>query len=74
MLDEGAANEKFNIVDDSEHSWMRAWPVIAKWHGDMEWSSPQDEQTASYNEVEMPLTPRGYAMPQRDIISIKSPH
>jgi hypothetical protein len=66
-LNEDAANEKFNIVDDSEFTWMRAWPEIAKWHGNMEWSAPQEEQTASYNVVEMPLIPRGYVvLPNKD--------
>lgn len=58
VLNEKAANERFNIVDDSEFTWMRAWTQIAKWHGDMEWTSSNDDESA-YGVQEMPFRPRG---------------
>ena len=59
VLDEGTANEKFNIVDDSEFSWLRAWPILAEWF-DMEWSPPAEEgNDKGYETVEMPFRPRG---------------
>lgn len=59
VLDEGTANERFNIVDGSEFSWLRAWPVIAGWFG-MEWSPPAEEANGKqYETVEMPFRPRG---------------
>ena len=58
LLNDNAANEKFNIVDDCEFTWLRAWPQIAKWHG-MEWSPPEEEQSGVYQATEMSLRPRG---------------
>lgn len=58
VLEEGTADEKFNIVDDSEFSWLKAWPVIAAWFG-LDWKPPAEEDEAEYTVVEMPLRPRG---------------
>lgn len=58
VLVDGAENERFNIVDGSEFTWMKAWPKIAEWFG-MEWEPPKEEDEAEYKTVEMPLRPRG---------------
>lgn len=58
VLDEGARNERFNIVDDSEFTWLKAWPAIARWFG-MEWQPPAEEGEGTYEVTEMPLRPRG---------------
>ena len=59
VLDKDTANERFNIVDGSDFSWLRSWPVIAEWFG-MEWSPPAEEADGNeYQTVEMPFTPRG---------------
>lgn len=59
VLEESARNERFNIVDDSEFTWLKAWPVIAGWFG-MEWLPPREEEEGEYEVAEMPLRPRGY--------------
>ena len=58
VLEESTAGERFNIVDDSEFSWLKAWPVVAGWFG-MDWSPPVEEENGKYAVVEMPLRPRG---------------
>jgi hypothetical protein len=58
VLEDGTANERFNIVDDSEFTWMSAWPVFADWFG-MSWNPPADEEDGKYVTVEMPVRPRG---------------
>ncbi|KAK3716889.1 hypothetical protein LTR37_006239 [Vermiconidia calcicola] len=59
VLEEATAGERFNIVDDSEFTWLKAWPVVAGWFG-MDWSPPAEEDEGKYEIVEMPLRPRGY--------------
>jgi hypothetical protein len=59
VLDESTANERFNIVDGSEFSWMKAWPIIANWFG-MDWTPPVEDSAEVYNVVEMPPKPRGW--------------
>ncbi|KAK5165801.1 uncharacterized protein LTR77_008724 [Saxophila tyrrhenica] len=59
VLEAGTAGERFNIVDDSEFTWMNAWPVIASWFG-IGWSPPAEEDEDEYATVEMPVRPRGY--------------
>ena len=58
VLDEGTKGESLNIVDCSDFSWLRAWPVVAGWFG-MDWRPPAEEEDAKYEMVEMPLRPRG---------------
>jgi hypothetical protein len=58
VLEQEAANERFNIVDDSEFTWMMAWPAVAKWFG-MSWSPPVEEDDDRYTTKEMPVRPRG---------------
>ena len=58
VLNEHTADGKFNIHDDSEFSWLRAWPIIARWFG-MDWSPPV-EDNSKYQVQELPLMPRGY--------------
>ena len=36
VLDDNNKDERFNIVDHSEFTWLKAWPVIARWFG-LEW-------------------------------------
>lgn len=60
VLADNTANERFNIVDTSDFSWLKAWPIIAEWFG-MEWSPPVEETgSKEYQTVEMPSRPRGY--------------
>lgn len=59
VLERSAAGELFNIVDDSEFTWLKAWPVIARWFG-MDWEGPKEENEVSWAVTEMPLRPRGY--------------
>ena len=58
VLNEEAKGERFNIVDDSEFSWLKAWPVLAGWFG-LQWKPPVEEHEGKYETVEMPLRPRG---------------
>lgn len=59
VLDEGTENERFNVVDDSEFTWGKAWPAVAEWFG-LEWRPPVgEEEEGVYESVEMPLRPRG---------------
>ena len=58
VLEDSTAGERFNIVDDSEFTWLKAWPVVASWFN-MEWKPPAEEQKAEYSSIEMPLKPRG---------------
>ncbi len=58
VLQESTAGERFNTVDDSEFTWMSAWPVIAGWL-DMPWLPPVEEGDGKYETVEMPSRPRG---------------
>ncbi|KAK3673526.1 hypothetical protein LTR78_006430 [Recurvomyces mirabilis] len=58
VLTDNTANQRFNIVDGSEFTWMAAWPRIAEWFG-IEWSPPQEDESL-YRTVEMPVRPRGY--------------
>lgn len=58
VLEDGTANEKFNIVDNSDFTWLKAWPIIAAWFG-MDWTPPVEEAGTEYEVVEMPLRPRG---------------
>ena len=58
VLEDSTAGERFNIVDDSEFTWLKAWPVIAGWFG-MEWLPPREEEDVAYATTEMPLRPRG---------------
>lgn len=60
VLEEGSQDERFNVVDGSEFTWGKAWPVVAGWFG-MEWRGPVEEGEGVYEVVEMPLRPRGYA-------------
>lgn len=56
VLDPDTANESFNIVDNFPFVWAKFWPILASWFG-LEWQSPNEE--ANYEEVTMPLIPRG---------------
>lgn len=56
VLDPNTANEPFNIVDGSEFTWSKCWPVLASWFG-LEWQPPS--MNGEYQEVSMPLRPRG---------------
>lgn len=58
VLKERTAGERFNIVDGSEFSWLKAWPVIASWFG-MDWRPPAEEEETEYKVEELPLRPRG---------------
>lgn len=57
VLHDGAENERFNIVDDSDFTWGMAWPVIAGWFG-MDWRGPKEEGDGASEVVEMPHRPR----------------
>lgn len=59
VLEEGTKGRRFNIVDDSEFTWLKAWPVVASWFGGMDWKPPIEEDVAKYEVIEMPLRPRG---------------
>ncbi len=59
VLEDSTADERFNIVDDSEFNWMSAWPAVASWFG-IDWTPPEEDETR-YSTIEMPLRPRGYA-------------
>lgn len=59
VLEEDAKGELFNIVDDSEFTWLKAWPIVARWF-DMDWQGPKGEDEVSWAVTEMPLRPRGY--------------
>ena len=56
VLVANTTNEAFNIIDDSEFSWGKFWPVLASWFG-LKWRAPDED--AKYDEVSMPLIPRG---------------
>lgn len=56
LLDPETKNEAFNIHDDSTFTWSKSWPVLAEWFG-MEFRTPGEIE--AYEEVEMPLRPRG---------------
>lgn len=60
VLEDGAADERFNVVDDSEFTWLNAWPVVARWFG-LECVPPMEEGgfEGEYQVAEMPLRPRG---------------
>ena len=58
VLEEGTQGQTFNIVDNSEFTWLKAWPLIAKWFG-LEYKQPLEEAEGQYTVVEMPLRPRG---------------
>ena len=51
VVQDSTAGERFNIVDDSEFTWLKAWPAIAGWFG-MDWSPPAEEDEAKYDVVE----------------------
>lgn len=59
VLEDSTKGELFNIVDDSQFTWLKAWPVIASWFG-LESKDPLEEDEGSYTETKMPLRPRGY--------------
>ncbi|KAK5116479.1 hypothetical protein LTR62_008028 [Meristemomyces frigidus] len=41
-VQEATGNERFNIVGDSQFTWMEAWGEVAGWFG-MEWPPEEDE-------------------------------
>lgn len=71
VLQEGAGNKRFNVVDDSEFTWLKAWPLVAGWFG-MEWRPPVEDEEGVYDSVDMPLRPRGYVSPYSHHMSILS--
>jgi hypothetical protein len=44
VLTPGAANEAFNIVDDSPFSYGKFWPELAKWYG-IEYTVPEADDS-----------------------------
>lgn len=58
VLDEATAGEKFNIVDSSDFTWLKAWPLVASWFG-IAWVPPVDDDAGEYTVIKMPLRPRG---------------
>lgn len=57
VLTPGAANQKFNALDDSAFSWEGLWPKIAEFYG-LEWKGP--DENAEYTEVPVRYgAPRG---------------
>jgi hypothetical protein len=60
VLTEGAADQAFNIVDDSPFSYGRFWPKLAGWFG-IESSIPEPDES-KYTVITMPRSPapRGF--------------
>ncbi|KAK3652638.1 hypothetical protein LTR56_002003 [Elasticomyces elasticus] len=60
VLTEEAANEAFNIVDDSPFAYGKFWPTLASWYG-LQYATPTDDEEA-YTVVTLPASPppRGF--------------
>lgn len=63
VLNAAAANEAFNIVDDSPFAYGQFWSTLAGWYG-MEHGLP-DEDESKYVVVKLPTNPppRGFGKP-----------
>lgn len=60
VLTDGAADQAFNIVDDSPFSYGKFWPELAKWFG-IEAGRPEVDE-GKYQVFTMPMNPapRGF--------------
>ncbi len=69
VLNEGAANEAFNLVDDSPFSYGRFWPQVAGWYG-LSAGLP-DENPENYHVITLGMNPppRGFGGP--GIVKVK---
>ncbi|KAK5717974.1 hypothetical protein LTR15_008817 [Elasticomyces elasticus] len=63
VLTKEAANEAFNIVDDSPFAYGKFWPTLASWYG-LQYATPTDDEEA-YTVVTLPANPppRGFGKP-----------
>ena len=63
VITEDAANEAFNLVDDSPFSYGRFWPEVAAWYG-LGFGTPKEGEDA-YTVVTMGMDPppRGFGGP-----------
>lgn len=59
VLTKEAADEAFNIVDDSPRSYGKFWPKLAGWYG-IEAGIPGDEGTFTEVRMERNPPPRGF--------------
>ena len=63
VLTPGAANEAFNLVDDSPFSYGKFWPTLASWYK-IPYSVPEADES-KYTTVTLPQNPppRGFGKP-----------
>lgn len=60
VLTPAAADQRFNVCDDSAFTWEGFWPHLAGWYG-LEWRGPDDDGAgAGYSEIQTRFVPRGY--------------
>ncbi|MCJ1391219.1 hypothetical protein MMC18_004081 [Xylographa bjoerkii] len=59
-LTPAAADQALNISDSSQFTWVKFWPILAKWY-EIPYTAPNPD-TNAYNLLEMPLEPppRGF--------------